>query len=79
MAEPVEIIRKEPDPRQFMRAHMNPNQVDQMLRHAIQFCWNVLPPERQNIEEVEKEVRRMLDRALRDQREDCERFGWNGG
>ena len=34
-----------------------------------------LPRNRQNVDEVEKQVRRLVDRALRDLYEDHEQFG----
>jgi BMFP domain-containing protein YqiC len=51
-----------------MRSMFGPQQVDQQIRHAIQFCWMALPPEQQNVDEVEKHIRRILERALRDLR-----------
>ena len=60
-----------------MRAMFNPQQVDQFIRQAIQVCWMALPPEQQNIEEVEKQIRRIVDRALRDLRDDAASFGLN--
>ncbi len=52
-----------------------PRQIDQMIRQAIQFCWMALPKERRNAEEVESQVRRLVDRAMEDFREDREAFG----
>jgi hypothetical protein len=51
-----------------------PHQVDEQIRQAIQFCWMALPKEKKNVEEVEKQIRRLVDRALRDLREDSEAF-----
>jgi hypothetical protein len=34
-----------------------------------------LPPERQNVDEVEKEIRRIVERAIRNLREDSDSFG----
>ena len=56
-----------------------PQQVDQAVRHAIQACWMALPKERRNAEEVERQIRRLVDRALRDFREDREAFGCEDG
>ena len=55
--------------------HMGPFHVDQMIRHAIQMCWMALPAAKKRVDDVEKEIRRILDRALRDLREDAESFG----
>ena len=51
-----------------------PGQVDQMIRQAIHFCWMALPKDRRNAEELEKQIRRLVDRALEDFREDSEQF-----
>lgn len=60
------------DPR--FRGMMAPH-VDQQIRAAIQTCWMALPEGRRNVDEVEKEIRRIADRALRDLREDVSAFG----
>jgi hypothetical protein len=52
-----------------------PQQVDHLIRQAIQFCWMALPPDKQTVDDVEKQIRRIVDRALRDLREDAESFG----
>jgi hypothetical protein len=70
---------KDPDAMKRMRAFFSPQQVDQQIRQAIQFCWMALPPEQQNVEEVEKQIRRIVDRALRDLREDADSFGLGRG
>jgi hypothetical protein len=70
---------KDPDAMKRMRAFFSPQQVDQLIRQAIQFCWMSLPPDKQNVEEVEKQIRRIVDRALRDLREDSESFGLGRG
>jgi hypothetical protein len=44
------------------------------LRNAIHFTWMMLPKEKRTIDEVEKQIRRMVDRAFRDMREDFENF-----
>ena len=52
---------------------MGPGAVDQTLRSTIQMVWMTLPKERKTLDELEKEVRRLIDRAFRDMREDEER------
>jgi hypothetical protein len=52
----------------------SPAQVDQSVRQAIQMCWMSLPKERKNAHEVEAQIRRLVDRALRDFHDDCEQF-----
>jgi hypothetical protein len=75
----VDFNSKDPDDRKRMRGLFSPQQVDQMVRQAIQFCWMSLPPEKQNVDEVEKQIRRIVDRALRDLRDDAESFGLGRG
>jgi len=58
------------------RQFFPPQQVDQQIRQAIHFCWMGMPPDKRTVDEVEKQVRRMVDRALRDLREDAELFGF---
>jgi hypothetical protein len=66
------------DPTEAMRSMFGPGHVDQSVRQAIQACWMALPKERRNITEVEKEMRRLLDRALANLREDVASFGRPG-
>jgi hypothetical protein len=74
-----EADANDPRVRKRMRAFFNPQQVDQAIRQAIQLCWMILPPRQQNVEEVEKQIRRIVDRALRDLREDADQFGLGRG
>jgi hypothetical protein len=57
-----------------MRSFMGPGQVDQLIRQAIQFAWMMLPDDRKNVDEVERVIREMVDRALKNYREDAEAF-----
>lgn len=63
------------DPAERMGEMFGPGQIDQMVRQAIQFCWIGLPKERRSVDEVEAQVRRIVERALRDFRKDREAFG----
>ena len=56
------------------RPLVSPNDPDQHVRHAIKSCWAVLPEEIRNVDEVERQIRRIVDRALRDFRDDFEEF-----
>src|SRR5436190_13010855 len=58
-----------------MADFFGPGHVDQTIRQAIHFCWMSLPKDRKNLDELEKQVRRILDRALKDFREDADQFG----
>ena len=61
------------------RSFFGPHQVDDQIRNAIQICWMALPENKRNVDEVEKQIRRLVDRALRDLREDSEIFGLGEG
>lgn len=52
-----------------------PQHVDQQIRQAIRFGWMSLQGERKNAAELETQIRRIVDRALRDFREDLEQLG----
>lgn len=58
-----------------MAAIFGPAQVDQAIRQAIQFCWMSLPKQRRTADEVETQIRRIVERALKDFREDGQVFG----
>ncbi len=66
----------DPDAGDNIRNMFGPKQIDQLIRQAISTCWMILPDDRKNVDEVEKQVRRLVDRALRDLREDSESFGF---
>lgn len=63
------------DAEQKMAEWFGPAQVDQAVRQAIQFCWMGLPKERRTADEMEAQVRRIVDRALKDFRDDMKAFG----
>ena len=63
------------DAAEKMSELFGPGQVDQTIRQAIHFCWMALPNDRKNVDELEKQVRRIVDRALKDFREDSKQFG----
>ncbi|HEV8379326.1 MAG TPA: hypothetical protein VGP99_10790 [Tepidisphaeraceae bacterium] len=54
---------------------MGPGHVDHFVRQSIQQLWMVLPEGRRTVDEVEKQFRRIVDRALKDLREDATAFG----
>jgi hypothetical protein len=58
-----------------MREFFSPAQVDQTVRQAIHFCWLMLPKDKRNVDELERQFRRIVDRALEDLREDDQAFG----
>jgi hypothetical protein len=57
-----------------MREMFGPGQIDHFVRQAIQFCWMGLPKENRTVDELERQIRRIVDRALRDVREDFDQF-----
>jgi hypothetical protein len=57
-----------------MSSMMGPGQVDRMFRQAMQFAWMALPKTRRNVDELEKQVRRIMDRAIEDLRNDAKEF-----
>lgn len=58
------------------RDFMGPLMVDQAIRQAITHCWMSLPEEQQSVENVEKEIMRLVKRALKDLQEDAGAFGF---
>jgi len=46
-----------------------------MLRQAIVMCWGMLPEERRTATELQAQIWRIVERALKDQREDADAFG----
>jgi hypothetical protein len=65
-----------PDAAKKMRQMFGPGQVDQQIRQAIHLCWMVLPNDRKTVDELEEQVRRIVDRAFEDLREDADQLGW---
>ena len=57
-----------------MRDMFGPAQIDQQVRQAIHFCWMGLPKDKRNVDELERQIRRLVDRAFRDLREDFDEF-----
>jgi hypothetical protein len=57
-----------------MQEFFGPTQIDHFIRQAVQFCWMALPKEKRNVDELERQIRRLVDRALRDVREDFDEF-----
>ena len=60
---------------QSMRSFMGPQAVDQAIRQAISTCWMILPDDKKTVENVEVEIRRIIDRALANLKEDARSFG----
>ena len=47
----------------------------QMIRQAIQFAWVMLPDDRKTVMDVERVIREIVDPALKELREDADKFG----
>lgn len=58
-----------------LRSLFGPGQVDQAIRQAIQMCWMMLPPEKKTPDELEANIRRIVDRAIQNFRDDAKIFG----
>ncbi len=57
------------------KAMFGPGHLDQQIRNAISMCWMMLPEDKKTLDDLESQIRRVVDRALRDLREDHEQFG----
>ena len=65
----------DPDAANKMRGMFGPQQVDQEIRQAISMCWMIMPDDKKNPDAVAAEIRRIVERALANLREDAEVFG----
>ena len=63
------------DGQERMREVFGPHQVEQAIGQAISMCWMMLPKERKNPDAVGEEIRRIVERALANLREDAQAFG----
>ena len=61
--------------KRHMQSAFGPGMVDQQIRQAISMCWMMLPDDKKNIDVVEAEIQRIVGRALKNLREDCQAFG----
>lgn len=59
---------------EMMRSIHGPAAVDDAVRRAVQTCWMMLPEERRTVDEVEREIRRVTERALESFRDDAKSF-----
>jgi len=57
-----------------MRKMFGPGHVESALRQAISCCWMSLAPDKKSIDEVERQIRRILDRVFKALREDEDAF-----
>jgi hypothetical protein len=61
--------------RKAIRDMLGPQAVDQVIRQALSTCWMMLPDNKKNVADVEAEIRRLVERALEDLKEDARAFG----
>ena len=61
-----------------MRGMFGPQQVDQEIRQAISMCWMMMPDDKKNPDAVAAEIRRIVERALANLKEDAKAFGVAG-
>lgn len=64
------------NPQNAMRDMFGPAQVDQQIRGAISTCWMMLPPEKRTPEAIATEMRRIVERALNNLKDDAAAFGF---
>ena len=69
----------DPDAADRMRGMFGPQQVDQEIRQAISMCWMMMPDDKKNPEAVAAEIRRIVERALDNLKEDARAFGIDPG
>ena len=58
-----------------MRELLGPTAVDDAVSHAIRTCWMCLPTEKRTVEEVGRQLHRILDRSLANAKDDEGIFG----
>ena len=68
----------DPEAGKKMRNMFGPQQVDQEIRQAICVCWMMLPDDKKNPDAVAAEIRRIVERALANLKEDAAAFGIDG-
>jgi hypothetical protein len=73
----VESSINEGDAKSAMQDMFGPGAVDQQIRAAISTCWMMFPKDKRSPEAVAIEVRRILERALSNLKEDAQVFGFN--
>ncbi|MBI3461974.1 MAG: hypothetical protein HY000_02800 [Planctomycetes bacterium] len=65
----------DPEAGDKMRQMFGPGQLDAHVRQAMNLCWMMLPDDQKTVDELERQFRRLVDRAIADLREDQEAFG----
>ena len=63
----IELSEMTPDDEKAadgMRAMFGPLQVDQQIRQAVELCWNMLPSDQKNLEQLEVAMGRIVKQEL---------------
>lgn len=60
---------EENDPEK-LKTLLGPGAIENGLRQSIQVCWMFLPAEKRSVDEVERQVRRLIDRIFKNLRDD---------
>ena len=60
--------------RATLMSAMGPEAVDQCIRQAVSLCWMILPPEKKTFAAVDREIQRLVARALANLKEDISAF-----
>jgi hypothetical protein len=60
---------KDGDKSKTFRDAFGPGQIETHIRQGIQTCWMFLPEGKRNIDEVERQVRRIVDRVFQNLRD----------
>jgi hypothetical protein len=68
-------IRETAKAKKEVRDMFGPQHVDQSIRQAISYCWMMLPDDKKTVARLEAEIRRLVNRALKDLKEDAKAFG----
>jgi hypothetical protein len=71
------MIPRNPENMDAMRDMIGPHHVDQAIRQAISARWMSLPKEKRSVADVEIQIRRLVDRALKNMHEDAGQFGFS--
>ena len=74
----IDVAYSDADDPKDLTGFFGPGHVDAVMRQTFQACWMALPKDRKNADELEKQMRRLFERALKDFREDREAFGQSG-
>ena len=76
MAAYQEFSSDDAEAQKRMRDMFGPEQVDQSIRQAISTCWMLMPADKKNPDAIAVEIRRIVERALANLKEDSDAFGF---